>query len=286
MNSLGSIPLENLENPILLAVCKISQFNYSRANSLGYNYSSNYFAGTTNKANVLSWTGIEGNLSFNETFRFLYNSRTSNIYITTDYITYTDRILIPFGLCKVYEVKPSRQIEVKFLEDNDMFEYAVYVSDPAAATSIQLPYSLYTGERINIKTTGKATMKKFLNYNIQLKEISDVTDDGSCMNYPNQKHKSYSDCVDAEMRELSIPALGCIVPWMPGKNKCNGKIQRLTKHKDFVNWLSPIISKSWGGIQYKSVKCSLSCTVLSAHSAFEVWSKECFKTFHIFYTKI
>ena len=71
-----------MDKPILLTVCKTSQFNYSNAVSIGYNpYSSEYFGGKTINETVMSWTGLQGNRTFDETRNFLFKSSLGNVSI-------------------------------------------------------------------------------------------------------------------------------------------------------------------------------------------------------------
>ena len=65
------------------------------------------------------------------------------------------------------------------------------------------------------------------------------TDDGSCVDYPNPKYASYSKCVEAELREKILPALGCMVPWMTKKDQCSRQSQRSfsTGHSNEVSIL-------------------------------------------------
>ena len=88
-------------------------------------------------------------------------------------------------------------------DNNGRYEYFIHVADPAASSIFQMPYSLETGEKISFKTS--PGYNKFENYKVQLKETVDMTGNGNCMNYPNEKHVSYSSCIEYEMREKILP---------------------------------------------------------------------------------
>ena len=45
VTSLGTKSLKDLDNPVLVSVCKIPQFDYERANSIGYRHNSHFFSG-------------------------------------------------------------------------------------------------------------------------------------------------------------------------------------------------------------------------------------------------
>ena len=265
MTSPGSKPRSSLDKPLLIAVCKTSQFNYTSAIELGYNSSSKYFAGQPN-VNILSWTGQHGNQTWNETFNNLLNPGIENIDFKVPSGNITKRLLIPNGLCKVYEGKPPGLFLI-FISDKGSSEYLAFISDPAAANSFQLPHSLQTGETIRLLFTSEVT--KFTSYNIKLKETSFLTNDGSCVSYPTSRHKSYSDCVDAELREQILPALGCMVPWMSKLDHCTEPLQKLPEHESVAQMLFSLSYRAWGGIQYKSNVCPLPCTLVSTHATFQ-----------------
>ena len=273
MNSSGSKPRSTLDRPLLIAACKKSQVNYTRARELGYSNSTAYFSGYT-ADNLMSWTGQHGNLTFNETFNYVHNSSVETIEFkvisgnknTSGNIT--NRILIPNGLCKVYEGKPQDLEKFAILiSDKGSSEYFAFVADPAASNSFQLPYSLQTGETIRLSFTSEIT--RFADYNIKLTEHNLKSNDGSCISYPTTIHQSYSDCVDAELREEIVPALGCMVPWMSTKDQCTKLVQILPKHESILQMLMFLNQRSWGGIQYKSDGCPLPCTLLSAHAKYQ-----------------
>ena len=145
---------------------------------IGYKSSSKYFSGQTNDTSVLSWIGQHGNLSLNDTFNYLLDPGIDHITLEatdgdlianrslTNRYDITDRILMPNGLCRVYEGKPVEAIHVK-LFSKEPSEYFVFVSDPRAANPFQLPYSLLTGDSIKLVTT--PTVKKFVDYNIKVR---------------------------------------------------------------------------------------------------------------------
>ena len=146
-------------------------------------------------------------------------------------------------------------------------KYFVYISDPSAAHSFQLPYSLLNGEKVRLQLSSQNI--KTANYHVKLTETISEANDGSCVGYPTQKHQSYSECVDAELREKILPALGCMVPWMSKLDYCDGSVEILPKHEDVAQMLFDLNWRLWGGVQYKTAACPLPCTLLSAHATFQ-----------------
>ena len=208
---------------------------------------------------MLSWIGIGNNQTFPETFNMLFKPNLENIDIAVDATisinknfnieavirNLTNRIFVPHGICKVYELnRPLRYVRLLLKDDHSNFEYFAFFSDPAAANAFQMPYSLLTGDRIGFDVT---PVPKYVDYKIHLTQTSVETGDGSCVDYPTNYYESYADCVDAEVRRKILPALGCMVPWMSLKDQCTGHISRLPSHEDLLKWLRAIILTAWGG---------------------------------------
>ena len=147
MTSPGTKSLSKMNNTyMLITVCKINQLDYTLLASFGYNTSRNFLSGKLNHKKILSWSGFQGNLSFNETVHILYNSGLGNIDMDVKRVT--NKFLIPHGHCKVYEMKPVNHISIKLKSVAKTSEYFVFVSDPTATNSFQLPYSLMSGDTI------------------------------------------------------------------------------------------------------------------------------------------
>ena len=83
MNSPTKKSLTSLQRPIIIAVCKESQFQYGLARNLGYGSSSGFLTGTSSDETSLSWNSLTQKLTFNETFRQLYISDLHNISFNT-----------------------------------------------------------------------------------------------------------------------------------------------------------------------------------------------------------
>ena len=150
--------------------------------------------------------------------------------------------------------------------NNDLkqnYEYYAFVSDPAATNPFQLPDTFLAGDKIKIETS---FVNKFVAYTIQLKETAMLANDESCVDYPNLRHETYSDCVVSELTDKILPVLGCMVPWMSFEHQCNRPIRKHSENVNLVEWIVSLALHTFGGIQYKSGRCPLPCTVLSAYS--------------------
>ena len=227
MVSPGGKGISSLENTILVTVCKMSQFDFEEAFNLGYPYGSlsKYFQGRTENESVLTWTGLHGNLTFNETINHLFKVDSGNVGIKgiKNLIT---RILLPYGICSEAQVllhdmqvrgQGLCKVSIDLVNEG---QYYIFISDPSVALGYSLPYNFMTGDGIYIDATSKAPTKKY--YRVQLKEKQIHTEDGSCEQYSHDH--SYADCVDEENRQLILPLLGCMVPWMSEQNQCSGQV--------------------------------------------------------------
>ena len=234
MSSPGHKAFTNLDKPMLISVCKASQFNYTKASKIGYHWATDYLAGVTSNKSVLSWTGLDGNMTFNETFNFLYDTGIENINIEAGNGSVTHRFWVPHGLCKVFEGFITENIVPVYIKNSAQpSTYIAFISDPVAASIFQLPYSLMTGDKINIDTVSKVS--KFVDYNIRLKETKVKTDDGTCADYPTLTHQSYADCVDNEMRAKILLKFGCMVPRISRKDSCTGTITDCQRMRKLLN---------------------------------------------------
>ena len=114
-----------------------------------------YFAGQTKNASVLSWQGLEENTNFTEEFNKLFKSNTERIKIHDNIKFYnriyysvldqtilkwkspTDRIIVPYGTCKVFSGKPLNYLEFEMKEEGTKDDYFVLMFDSDAANFFQ-----------------------------------------------------------------------------------------------------------------------------------------------------
>ena len=268
MRSPEMATLSKFKKPLLFTVCKLDQFNYWKAKALGYSRADDFLSGNTMDPSKISWTGLNGNMSFRQTLNMLYNA-TNNAKIFTDphWRTSTgqnssQRFFIPFGLCSVFEDLPHSFVRIHF-DSSEVSSYLIFVSDPRSSTLFQP--SAMKGDQIMLKTAG-INGGAYTTHNIQLQETRVEIGDDYCTAYPTKDFKSYTDCVEAEMREKVVPTLGCMVPWLSDQDACLGSRERLQKHEPLVQWLFRISLQSWGNIIYTSEQCPPPCSYLTAHS--------------------
>ena len=273
----------SLESPILITVCRVDQFDL--ANEIGFSREMDYYQGRMSvNQTYISWMGLEGNLTTDETITNLFVSEgeqvwfeqaKGNISLMTTVKTAT---VLPNGQCEQYEGPPHELISPGehwkncislYLNGiNEGSVYYVYVSDPSAAPKFQLPKPLLYGGRIGATTDNQS---KVYYYNLVLTEKRIELDDGSCVDYPDAAgHDSYADCVEEENRKKILPVLGCMPPWLSGEAPCNKPVLKSTdEHEHIQQWLNSIYSKSKTGFHYEAESCSLPCTQISVHTTFQ-----------------
>ena len=263
MSSPDTKTLSKLQKPLAVTVCKTSQLDYAHAKDLTYMGLKNVLMGKISNTRFVSWAGPNGNMTFDETFNYLYDSSSENVYFEVENETVTTKFLLLNGFCKVFEGNPGKRLVINL---KDRFDLLVTITDPAAATHFRMADYLMHGDRIQVKQD--STSKVYVGFRVKLRETIIETEDGSCVEYPNQNYESYADCVDDELTKKILPMLGCMVPWLSGKNHCAGLIESLPIHEDLRELLNTIITFSWRGQGHESDTCLQPCTTLSARSIY------------------
>ena len=265
VSSPGLKLLKSLDRPVLVSLCKNSQFDYAHAQELAYNSATGFLTGTVGNDD-LSWSGPTGTQSFQELLDTLFTSSTENVRFHRNDNDTVTKFLLPVGVCKILQVYPTSKQDVEIGVEDGL--YTITVSDPAYSSNFQLSDHLMTGDKILSKPESTEGIKIFSDYRIQLTETIKDTKDGSCTIYPNENHHSFHDCVTQEMEEKVMPVLSCMIPWMSPNNQCTGFIRKLPAHQDLHSWLGAFIRSAWKLQGHLSDDCLPPCSILSAHSTF------------------
>ena len=254
MVSEGMKNISALDRSVHISMCRMDQYNYSRSKLLGYTSSTPFLAGDFSNKSLLSWTGANDSLTFKDTLRYLFNSKTDSISASRNT---TSHFLLPFGLCTTVtgdfkDILDTEKRNVKFYIKSSG-KYIIFISDDAATLNFQLPYPLMTGERIKISIPEMkdAYYRQKEYYSVQIFETVDNSGKGLCTAYPTQKYTSYANCVEQENRRLIMPVLGCMVPWMSDKDTCHTPIPRLPAHQDVIAWLKQTYHYAFTGFNFR-----------------------------------
>ena len=107
MVSVGSKPFTSLSRQIQITICKTGQYMYENSYKIGYQLKGDYVAGVIANSSVISWRGLDGNLTENETLGYLFDSEVENVsFRGIDNVE--TRFLLPFGMCSVARVLPKQ----------------------------------------------------------------------------------------------------------------------------------------------------------------------------------
>ena len=273
MVTVGSKAISSLDKSLLITVCKTSQFDYARSNSLGYNSTTTFLVGEQHNSNTtLSWTGT-ANMTFKETVNYIFKSGTHGGNIYSKFNNTFTKFLLPFGVCTVSKGKPTELISGKkkrfVFYMNREGNYIVFITDVAGGLHFMIERPLTTGDKMIIDIPANTTMSKQEHYSVELTEKRVKSGDGSCTNYPDETgHINYGACVEEESRRRILPIFGCMVPWLPGEDQCSGVMERLPKHEDVLKWIKVVYRDAYAGDFYNSSSCHLPCTQVTAHATY------------------
>ena len=266
-----------VDRQVHISMCKMGQFNYSRSKLLGYESSTPFMAGDVSNKSLVSWTGANDLLSFDETLQhlFLSNMKTDSVQASKNT---TNHFYLPFGFCTTVkgileDILDNFRRQISFYIKTPG-EYIIFISDDAAILHFQLPYPLMTGERLKISIPEDADYIKKVYHSVQVYETKDASGKELCTTYPTAKYKSYTDCVEKENRRRIMPALGCMVPWMSAKDTCKKPFLRMPDHDDVIDWIKQTYKYSWTGFKFRSKTCRLSCHLISTHAKYHHTHKQ------------
>ena len=212
----------------------------------------------------MSWTGLHGNMTFNQTLQYIYSTEINGIeFEDEDENVYeklakniTTKFTITNHFCKVLKVYPSKTEKIGIrLKRNE--SYTVIVNDPGNSNG--LLFSQPSGDQI---LYDKQEGNKELTFLVNLQETKDETGGGSCTGYPNTHYQSFSQCFKDDIIKKTRQAFGFGLPIFTGTDP--GPIQRLEKHESTVQWLESVAHDLFGGRVYKPASCLPPCTILDA----------------------
>ena len=263
LTSTGIKRLKSLERPIIVSVCRNSQLDWDRMQSLGYEEHYWWFSGNVSAGNkagkLISWTGAQGNLTFEEMLHFLYPTEVAEIEFDLINGTVGTKFLPFHGFCETYEIFPKNYLKVSLVNCAQSGSVLVTVYDPAAVNSFQL--ARMPGGRIQYECKNG---HQYLDYNVQLSGTEDKSGGDSCVEYPTEDHTNYAHCVDEEIVSKTQSVFGYGLPFI---TKSGGEpIKKLPEHESTMDWLANLALLSYGGVKYHSEHCLPPCTVLTAYT--------------------
>ena len=163
--------------------------------------------------------------------------------------------LFPFKSLILGKIDPEKRKFAIHFDTQQSLVYTVTISDPTVMNSFQKPTAWSSGERIDIDTSKPLT----IDYGIQLTEVINSAEDGSCDNYPKDKFQDYARCVEAEIYNKVEPALGCTIPWISVEKACQKPVERTPAGVTLMEWAHDTVDDAFGGTQYRSENCKEPC---------------------------
>ena len=195
----SQMDLKEVEMPRIY-ICQVNQFNYTIANSFGYQYTTKYVLGQVMNSNKISWSGNNSNVKDIQSKIFqLDKQNLPRVNLDTNLI-----FIQPVGYClQVTEQKTP----ISIFSTSDT---KVNVIDPYIANDIRIEIGDPKADIIEIAPTYYGTYEAL---KIQLN--LDIFDDSiyrgkRCTNY-KEIESTYGTCLYTEVTKTFMDSLGCIL---------------------------------------------------------------------------
>ena len=211
------VPVEQLPAPVVY-ICQNDQFNYTSANTNGYQFQTQFFAGIRMGRNTLSWNGKNGNIIYQDLEKMLFDFDYTSINSSHPM---QETFLFPNGFCmklKNISSKPKIRIDTKK-------KIWLLLIDPARANNLN------TEETLDAQTTLgpiSETHFEYGTYEIEYKVLDHSIHEGIlCTDY-GKAGMSYGKCIEDLLEEALLSTYGCTPPWLK-VNKLDQVCTQVTK---------------------------------------------------------
>ena len=228
------VPLEDLPKPVVY-ICQADQFNQTKSKSLGYYGTEQFLSGMLDGSNTTSWHGKNGNLTYNQLERNLFDYDYTNLHLYSNYSTANEYILLlPYGICmKIRESSPTIHFSTKQ-------NIELILADPYRENDI------LTQQYPDAKAAVGPTYENY--YELGVYEVdytvhdSSIHDGYTCTDYTKTKH-SYQHCINTIAKCVFESWYGCLPPWFPGNESENiCKTERPRKKTNFFQALDDLLN--------------------------------------------
>ena len=265
-----STSYKNIESitPPLITVCQIGQYDWKKAEELGYHLQMNFLKGVFTAKNGITWGGKD-NLTFHESIRLLFKAETKNILVH-ETVKKEERFIIPYGHCLDLHNTSMNKGDGAIRVQIKKGKYRMYITDPAMGLYYKISEPSMVGDIIQFDTEfNRSTISK-INYLIKVEQtLLDPTKPGEeCSSYDEYNtFKSYAECIYSEHVAKVFPELGCNIPWMSQNDTCQGFIN-YTYSPETNKYLRDIIYYSATALNLPSTSCKVPCDKLSVTSKY------------------
>ena len=199
----------------LIYLCQVSQFDYIKSRSYGYEISTSFTRGTVTGIDGFSWNGKDGNLSFKEIQDRIVKYDYTNVLPRHSHTgdgdpetwdkAQTEKIaLVPLGTC-LEILQARRETHVVKKETS-----ALYIVDSRGINN----FSIF-GFNVAKAYFGPVD-RDFFEYKdyevkITLHDLK-IHDGRKCTDY-ERIGSSYAECYEKEFRKRLLDWYGCLPPW-------------------------------------------------------------------------
>ena len=241
-----------------ILICGKNQFDLEAAKEEGYTSFRNFYNGRIDGSSEedkidVTWGGLS-NMSFNDLKRKLFKSYNDELEIEGN-ITTRDTFILPQGHCKeIQSISGYQDINpLKITIKNGSFE--VFITDITKKLAFKVDEKSITGDRIDFDMQAGITKHKF--YELTVTEYNNQP--VYCENYKDWFY--YAGCIVKEDEKNIEPVLGCIPPWMAGKNNNQDcKTVKQVNRKDYEDLeFNKNYDKVRAGLDYTSRYCKGPC---------------------------
>lgn len=221
------VPVTQITPP-LFYVCNYAQFNYTRAESLGYDSYEDFVLGKVNGSDKATWIGKSRNQTYNETVKSLFNDDYADLDTG---MTSTKLVFIhPYGFCTQMIMTNLTMVEQEVRTKHSV---NIMIQDPYGSNNLKIEGEFGETERLDAEEGENEYL-----YNKMFYKLHDesVYDGDKCTDY-RKLNMSFGQSLEKEMKDKLNDLYGCIPQWFPGKmEKCSSSSKPITdKAKEYIS---------------------------------------------------
>ena len=224
------VPVTQIKPP-LFYVCHFAQFNYTRAESLGYSTYEDFVLGKVNGSDKATWIGKSRNQTYNKTVKSLFNDDYSDLDTG---LTSTKIVFIhPYGFCTQMTMTNLTMVEQEVRSKHSV---SIVIQDPYNSNNLKIEGELGEIEKLDAEKGKNEYLQNKMFYKLH---DESVYDGDKCTDY-SKLNMSFGQCLEKEVKNKLIKLYDCIPQWFPGNmKKCSASSQPITDEaKDYISKIS------------------------------------------------
>ena len=206
--------LEKIKRPVIY-ICQDAQFNYTKARGYGYNFLTDFNIGKLAHSDNITWTGKDGNTSFDELQEKLFNVDYTNLTAWTS-VSGDQDDWNPAGIGRVYFTPNGfcmkllgSASKIKFYTTK---QSTVLVTDPSMESKLMIPR--INNGKFSVGPIGKELFNEFV-YELEVSLHDAHMHHGKTCYYYSNTEENYEDCLANGMKKSFLAWYSCLPPWFP-----------------------------------------------------------------------